>query len=85
MIPQNREQPQPGRIVIGAGERDEAPMLFIGEKLGLGGGAVDIAVDPVESTNLVAKGAAQLDRDGLRRSRRQHRLRRERNHQRKPI
>ena len=45
-----------GRIVIGEGERDEAPMLFIGEKLGRGGFAVDIAVDPVEGTNLVADG-----------------------------
>jgi len=45
-----------GRIVIGEGERDEAPMLFIGEELGLGGYAVDIAVDPVEGTNLVANG-----------------------------
>ncbi len=45
-----------GRIVIGEGERDEAPMLFIGEELGLGGFEVDIAVDPVEGTNLVANG-----------------------------
>jgi fructose-1,6-bisphosphatase II len=45
-----------GRIVIGEGERDEAPMLYIGEKLGRGGVAVDIAVDPVEGTNLVANG-----------------------------
>src|SRR5580704_2737695 len=45
-----------GRIVIGEGERDEAPMLFIGEELGSGGFAVDIAVDPVEGTNLVANG-----------------------------
>ncbi|HET9029368.1 MAG TPA: class II fructose-bisphosphatase [Candidatus Aquilonibacter sp.] len=45
-----------GRIVIGEGERDEAPMLFIGEELGLGGVEVDIAVDPVEGTNLVANG-----------------------------
>ena len=45
-----------GRIVIGEGERDEAPMLFIGEELGRGGVAVDIAVDPVEGTNLVANG-----------------------------
>ncbi|WP_370475551.1 class II fructose-bisphosphatase [Sporosarcina pasteurii] len=45
------------RIVIGEGEMDEAPMLYIGEKLGTGDGApVDIAVDPVEGTNLVAKG-----------------------------
>ncbi|HEY8297741.1 MAG TPA: class II fructose-bisphosphatase [Candidatus Baltobacteraceae bacterium] len=45
-----------GRIVIGEGERDEAPMLFIGEQLGRGGFEVDIAVDPVEGTNLVANG-----------------------------
>ncbi|MEB3285034.1 MAG: class II fructose-bisphosphatase [Candidatus Sericytochromatia bacterium] len=49
-----------GTIVIGEGERDEAPMLYIGEKVGRGGpGAfhVDIAVDPLEGTNLVATGA----------------------------
>jgi fructose-1,6-bisphosphatase II len=45
-----------GRIVIGEGERDEAPMLYIGEEVGSGGKAVDIAVDPVEGTNLVANG-----------------------------
>ena len=45
-----------GRIVIGEGERDEAPMLYIGEKVGSGGREVDIAVDPVEGTNLVANG-----------------------------
>ncbi len=45
-----------GRIVIGEGERDEAPMLYIGEELGRGGAEVDIAVDPVEGTNLVANG-----------------------------
>ncbi|TAM62144.1 class II fructose-bisphosphatase [bacterium] len=45
-----------GRVVIGEGERDEAPMLFIGEELGAGGPALDIAVDPVEGTNLVANG-----------------------------
>ena len=45
-----------GRVVIGEGEMDEAPMLYIGEELGAGGEAVDIAVDPVEGTNLVAKG-----------------------------
>ena len=43
-----------GRIVIGEGERDEAPMLFIGEELGSGGPAIDIAVDPLEGTNLCA-------------------------------
>jgi fructose-1,6-bisphosphatase class II len=46
-----------GTIVIGEGERDEAPMLYIGEKVGTGGGfAVDIAVDPLEGTNLCATG-----------------------------
>jgi fructose-1,6-bisphosphatase II len=48
--------PISGRIVIGEGERDEAPMLYIGDELGRGGLAVDIAVDPVEGTNLVANG-----------------------------
>lgn len=48
-----------GRIVIGEGERDEAPMLYIGEEVGNGNGkAYDIAVDPLEGTNLVAKGWA---------------------------
>src|SRR5436190_17353427 len=55
-----------GTIVIGEGERDEAPMLYIGEKVGLahspkGNGRsydeVDIAVDPLEGTNLCATGA----------------------------
>jgi fructose-1,6-bisphosphatase class II len=46
-----------GTIVIGEGERDEAPMLYIGEKVGTGSGtAVDIAVDPLEGTNLCATG-----------------------------
>lgn len=45
-----------GRVVIGEGEMDEAPMLYIGEEVGAGGIAVDIAVDPLEGTNLVAKG-----------------------------
>ena len=45
-----------GEVVIGEGELDEAPMLFIGEKLGAGGGLkLDIAVDPLEGTNFVAK------------------------------
>jgi fructose-1,6-bisphosphatase II / sedoheptulose-1,7-bisphosphatase len=44
-----------GRIVIGEGERDEAPMLYIGERVGEGGPEVDIAVDPVEGTTLCAK------------------------------
>ena len=46
-----------GTIVIGEGERDEAPMLYVGEKVGKGGYAVDIAVDPLEGTNLCATGA----------------------------
>jgi fructose-1,6-bisphosphatase class II len=52
-----------GTIVIGEGERDEAPMLYIGEKVGAGWSekgkseAVDIAVDPLEGTNLCATGA----------------------------
>lgn len=49
-----------GRIVIGEGERDEAPMLYVGEELGGGADgdhAVDIAVDPLEGTNLCASGA----------------------------
>src|SRR5215468_7796190 len=53
-----------GTVVIGEGERDEAPMLFIGEKVGLATHApkalfpeVDIAVDPLEGTNLCALGA----------------------------
>ncbi len=46
-----------GTVVIGKGEIDEAPMLYIGEKLGLGNGQdVDIAVDPLEGTNICAKG-----------------------------
>ena len=58
--------PIDGTIVIGEGERDEAPMLYIGEKVGLAGKAngdrrtydkVDIAVDPLEGTNLCAIGA----------------------------
>jgi fructose-1,6-bisphosphatase II len=49
-----------GTIVIGEGERDEAPMLYIGEKVGNPDAAVnvDIAVDPLEGTNLVATGSA---------------------------
>jgi fructose-1,6-bisphosphatase II len=53
-----------GRIVIGEGERDEAPMLYIGERVGRAGPGdadapeVDIAVDPLEGTNLVAHGQA---------------------------
>jgi fructose-1,6-bisphosphatase class II len=56
--------PIDGTVVIGEGERDEAPMLFIGEKVGLGASGVtdlpevDIAVDPLEGTNLCALGEA---------------------------
>ena len=46
-----------GRIVIGEGERDEAPMLYIGEKVGTGNGdEVDIALDPLEGTTITSKG-----------------------------
>lgn len=58
--------PMDGTIVIGEGERDEAPMLYIGERVGMGGHdgnqrhypEVDIAVDPLEGTNLCATGSA---------------------------
>ena len=46
-----------GTVVIGEGEMDEAPMLYIGEKLGTGDGPeIDIAVDPIEGTSIVAAG-----------------------------
>ena len=46
-----------GAVVIGEGERDEAPMLYIGEKVGLGDGPeIDIALDPLEGTTITAKG-----------------------------
>ncbi len=48
--------PIEGVVVIGEGERDEAPMLFIGELVGSGGIKVDIALDPLEGTTLTAKG-----------------------------
>lgn len=62
-----------GTVVIGEGEMDEAPMLYIGEKLGQAASPkVDVAVDPLEGTNLVAKGysnamavVAIADRGGL--------------------
>jgi len=47
--------PIDGTIVIGEGERDEAPMLYIGEEVGTGGPKVDIALDPLEGTTLTAK------------------------------
>ncbi|MDE0830436.1 MAG: fructose-bisphosphatase class II, partial [Vicinamibacterales bacterium] len=60
--------PIDGRVVIGEGERDEAPMLYIGEPVGMAHAndpedagpfpQVDIAVDPLEGTNLCATGAA---------------------------
>ena len=47
-----------GTIVIGEGERDKAPMLYIGEKVGNGNGPeIDIALDPLEGTNLCATGS----------------------------
>jgi fructose-1,6-bisphosphatase II len=49
--------PMKGTVVIGEGEMDEAPMLYIGEKLGTGfGPRVDVAVDPLEGTNILAAG-----------------------------
>jgi fructose-1,6-bisphosphatase II / sedoheptulose-1,7-bisphosphatase len=45
-----------GTVVIGEGEMDEAPMLYIGEKVGSGGPKMDIAIDPLEGTTLTAKG-----------------------------
>jgi fructose-1,6-bisphosphatase II / sedoheptulose-1,7-bisphosphatase len=46
-----------GTVVIGEGERDEAPMLYIGEKVGVGDGPkVDIALDPLEGTTITARG-----------------------------
>ncbi|WP_189988688.1 class II fructose-bisphosphatase [Thalassobaculum fulvum] len=47
-----------GTVVIGEGERDEAPMLYIGEKVGRGGTKIDIALDPLEGTTITAKGGA---------------------------
>ena len=45
-----------GTVMIGEGERDEAPMLFIGEEVGAGGPKIDIALDPLEGTTITAKG-----------------------------
>ncbi len=51
--------PIDGKVVIGEGERDEAPMLYIGEKVGTGTGpAIDVALDPLEGTTLTAKAMA---------------------------
>src|SRR5246500_4388483 len=48
-----------GTVVIGEGERDEAPMLYIGEKVGSGDGPkIDIALDPLEGTTITAKGGS---------------------------
>src|ERR1700683_4864491 len=48
-----------GTVVIGEGERDEAPMLFIGEKVGTGHGPrIDIALDPLDGTTITAKGGS---------------------------
>ncbi len=56
MHEQFAKTPVSGTVVIGEGEMDEAPMLYIGEHVGAGGEEIDIAVDPVEGTNLVSKG-----------------------------
>ena len=58
-----------GTVVIGEGERDEAPMLYIGEKVGTGqrSAKIDIALDPLEGTTITATGSAECDflyRDG---------------------
>jgi len=51
--------PFSGTVVIGEGERDEAPMLFVGERIGSGdGSALDVALDPLEGTTIVAQGRA---------------------------
>lgn len=47
-----------GEIIIGEGEIDDAPMLYIGEQLGAGGAEIDIAVDPIDGTRMVALGQA---------------------------
>lgn len=47
-----------GTVVIGEGERDEAPMLYIGEKVGTGGPKIDIALDPLEGTTICATGGS---------------------------
>ena len=50
------ELPIHGTVVIGEGQKDEAPELYVGEELGTGGREIHIAVDPLEGTNLTAKG-----------------------------
>lgn len=64
--------PISGRVVIGEGEKDQAPQLYNGEEVGAGGMAVDIGVDPLEGTDLVARGdegaiaiCVIADRDGI--------------------
>ena len=52
------ELPMSGTVVIGEGERDEAPMLYIGEEVGQGGAGIDIALDPLEGTTITAKAMA---------------------------
>jgi fructose-1,6-bisphosphatase II len=47
-----------GVVVIGEGEKDEAPWLYNGERVGAGGPAVDLAVDPIDGTRLLALGRA---------------------------
>jgi fructose-1,6-bisphosphatase II / sedoheptulose-1,7-bisphosphatase len=47
--------PMNGKVAIGEGERDKAPMLYIGEELGKGGESIDIAVDPLEGTTICAR------------------------------
>jgi fructose-1,6-bisphosphatase/sedoheptulose 1,7-bisphosphatase-like protein len=61
-----------GTVVIGEGERDEAPMLYIGETVGGGGQEVDVALDPLEGTTITAKGGqnalavvAMAEKDGF--------------------
>ena len=61
-----------GTVVIGEGERDQAPMLYIGEKVGMGGPKVDIALDPLEGTTITAQGSenalavlAMAEQDGF--------------------
>jgi fructose-1,6-bisphosphatase II len=52
------EAPFEGVVVIGEGEKDEAPMLYLGERLGRSGPAADVAVDPVDGTTLASRGGA---------------------------
>ncbi|MFM2481765.1 class II fructose-bisphosphatase [Celerinatantimonas sp. YJH-8] len=56
MREQLNDMPIDGEIVIGEGEIDEAPMLYIGERIGMGGDIVEIAVDPIEGTRMTAMG-----------------------------